>query len=206
MKIELGQKGAVSEIRSIRFRLWSLLNVGIKFSFLGFLTLSSLFLSLLISSLPTPPHEQEKIDRAIAKLEEKGFEREVFLLRKVATFRSTDNWINSLTVKEDAYAATNCPFGIITLYPDFYNKAADDTERAMILLHEAQHLQGKDESETYDYVWRNRQKLGWTILSHGTTATFVTIELQTRENAPNLFTCSANLWNDCTENLQARRR
>ncbi len=172
----------------------------------GLATLLVFYFSLIISSTPVSPSQREKIEKAIDLLEKKGFEQEVFLLRRVTLFRNTDNWINSLTDKENAFAATNCPFGIITIYPDFYTKAQDDTERAMILLHEAQHLKGKDEPSTYEYVWRNRQKLGWTILPYGTSETYITIELQTRENVPQLFTCSGNLWNDCTENLQAQRR
>ncbi len=170
------------------------------------LTLIIFYLSLMTFSTPLNTAEMASINRAIAVLEAKEFTREVFLLRNFASFRSSDNWINSLIEKENAFAATNCPFGIITLYPDFYHKATDDTTRAMILLHEAQHLQGKDESETYEYVWQKRHQLGWTILTHGTTPTFVTVEMQTREFAPHLFSCSANLWNDCTERLQARRR
>lgn len=162
-------------------------------------------LSLLITSMPIETEKRAAIDRAVALLEAKGFDREVFLLKFAVTFRDSDNWFNLLTEKENAYAATNFPFGIITLYPDFYTKTQDDTERAMVLLHEARHLQGDNEPEAYEYVWLNRQKLGWTTLSHGTTPTFVTIELQTRENSPELFTCPARLWDDCTENLQARQ-
>ncbi len=139
------------------------------------------------------------VERAVAVLESKGFSSEAFLLRNVTTFRSSDNWLNQAVAGESAYAATNYPFGIITIYPDFYTKAVDDTERAMVLLHEAQHLMNKGEAEAYAYVWRQRQRLGWTTLSHGTTPTFVTVELQTRENAPELFTCRSNLWNDCTD-------
>ena len=152
-----------------------------------------------------PADERSAVDRAVAVLEAKGFASEVFLLRNVTTFRSSDNWLNQAVGGENAYAATNYPFGIITIYPDFYTKAADDTERAMILLHEAQHLKNKNEAEAYAYVWRERQRLGWTTLSHGTTPTFVTVELQTRENSPELFTCRSKAWDDCTETLQARR-
>ncbi len=152
-----------------------------------------------------PADERSAVDRAVAVLEAKGFASEVFLLRNVTTFRSSDNWLNQAAGGENAYAATNYPFGIITIYPDFYSKAVDDTERAMVLLHETQHLMNKSEAEAYAYVWRERQRLGWTTLSHGTTPTFVTVELQTRENAPELFTCRSKAWDDCTETLQARR-
>ena len=72
--------------------------------------------------------EMEKVDRAIAVLETKGFDREAFILRHLTTFRASDNWLNSANAGENAYAATNFPFGIITLGPDFYTKATDDTD------------------------------------------------------------------------------
>lgn len=169
------------------------------------LTFIIFYLSLVVTSFPVDRQDRETIDRAIALLEARGFEREAFLLRETTTFRASDNWLNQLTNKENAYAATNFPLAMITVYPDFFIKAADDTERAMILLHEAQHLRGADEPEAYEFVWRSRRQLGWTTLSHGTTATFITIELQTREYIPHLFTCPANYWDDCTENLQTRR-
>jgi hypothetical protein len=128
-------------------------------------------------------------------------------LKRITTFRRTDNWINKLTIEESAFASANFPFGVITLYQDFYTKTTDDTERAMVLLHEVQHLQyGQDEAIAYKYVWQNRQKLGWTVFSHGMTETFITVSDQTREYSPDIFTCSANLWNDCTENLQTLNR
>ncbi len=156
------------------------------------------YFSLVATSAPVSKNDMAVIDHSIAILEAKGFDREAFLLRHTTTFRSTDHWLNRLIFKESAYAATNFPLQIVTVYPDFYTKAEDDTERAMILLHEAQHLQNADEKGAYSYVWQNRWRLGWTQLPYGTTETYITIELQTRENAPELFNCSGNLWNDCT--------
>jgi len=177
----------------------------LRHAFAGFLAIVIFYLSLVITSPPLTTDETRTIDRAIAVLESRGFDREAFLLRHVATFRGSDNWLNETQTNENAFAATNFPVEMITLYPDFYTKAADDTERAMILLHEAQHLQGSDESAAYAYVWKNRERLGWTQLTHGATDTYVTVSLQTRENAPELFTCSNKVWRDCTETLQARR-
>jgi hypothetical protein len=144
--------------------------------------------SLLVTSEPLRADEIAAVDRAVD-----------FLLRYLTVFRNTDNWLNSLTRKENAFAATNYPFNVLTLYPDFFSKAKDDTERAMILLHEAQHIQGANEREAYDYAWRNRGRIGWTILSHGTTNSYVTVEALTREAVPELFSCADKLWNDCTE-------
>jgi hypothetical protein len=43
---------------------------------------------------------------------------------------------------QTAYAATNFPFAVVTLYPTFFKYAVDDIERATILLHESYHLLG----------------------------------------------------------------
>lgn len=166
----------------------------------GFLGVVILYLSMVSTSSPMSASKRQAIDRAIAVLESKGFDRDATLLRTAATFRNSDNWINThLVPSENAYASTNFPVGIITVYEDFYIKAVDDTERAAILLHEAQHLKGGDEREAYAYVWENRERLGWALLSHGTTESYISIELQTREYAPELFTCETKLFRDCTE-------
>ena len=171
----------------------------------GLLAIVAFHLSMISTSVPPSPDEQKQVDQAIRVLESKGFAREAFMLRHTVTFRGTDNWLNGLAAKENAFAATNFPFQIVTLYPDFYKRAGDDTERAMILLHEAQHLLASSEAESYEYVWRNREQLGWTQLSHGTTETYVSIEQQTREYAPHLFNCRQNIWDDCTATLRAQK-
>lgn len=163
------------------------------------LAVLAFYLSLVSTSLPPAAHEQKSIDRAINILADRGFADEVFLLKGTVTFRGTDHWLNQFTEKENAYASTNFPFQIITLYPEFYTKAADDTERAMILLHEARHLMGENENQAYSYVWRNRRSLGWTLRTHGTTETYATIEQMTHETAPELFNCPEKPWEDCTE-------
>ncbi len=165
----------------------------------GVLAIIAFYLSLLSTSLPPARHQRAAIDRAVQILEEKGYDREVWLLRHTVTFRGTDHWLNSFIEKENAYASTNFPYQIITVYPDFYTKAADDTERAMVLLHESRHLLGENENQAYAYVWKQRKNLGWTIATHGTTESYVTIEQQTRENAPELFNCPDKPWDDCTE-------
>ena len=169
------------------------------------LAIIAFYCSLIASSTPLWPEDRAEVDRAISLLEQKGFDREVFLLRHTVAFRSSDNWLNRMTKRDNAYAATNFPFQIVTLYPDFYAKTTDDTERAMVLLHEAQHLKGGDEKAAYSFVWQNRDRLGWTQLTHGTTPSYITIEQQTREFAPELFTCRQNLWNDCTQTLAVKR-
>jgi hypothetical protein len=185
--------------RTVKVPSRSLFEVGSGIVLAVVLALIAFHLSMLTTSAPLSESEEATLDRAIDYLQRRGFEKESFVLRHAVSYRSSDNWLNALVVKENAFAATNFPFQIVTLYPDFYYRLTDDTGRAMVLLHEAQHLLNKDEAEAYEYVWRNRERLGWTQASHGTTSPYITIEQQTRDHAPHLFTCPANLWNDCTE-------
>jgi hypothetical protein len=186
-------------------RHWRRLGRGAVYYLAVTLCLLSIFhSSLVVTSQPLRADEIETVERAINLLDAKGFAKEAFLLRRLTVFRNTDNWLNSLMQKENAFAATNFPFNVLTLYPDFFIKSADDTERAMILLHEARHLQGADEQDAYGYAWRSRHRIGWTILSHGTTESYITVEESTREAAPELFTCTDKLWNDCTENSRPK--
>ena len=157
------------------------------------------YLSLIFTSAPLAPAENVKINQAISILEARGFSKEVFYLRYLTRFRSNDNWLNASTRDENAYAATNFPFEIITIYPEFFTVPQDDTERAMVLLHEAQHLQGAGEKEAYEFVWRNRQILGWTKETHGYSKIYLNVRKQTKEFAPNLFQCDWNIDGDCTK-------
>ena len=170
------------------------------------LALVAFHLSLVATSTPLTTEERAAVERAIALLEKKGFQTEAFVLRNTATFSTTDNWLNRATEKEKAFAATNFPFQIITTYPDFYQRASDDTERAMILLHEARHMMAANESEAHRYVWSHRRQLGWTQQTHGSTEAFITVEQQTRAELPEMFKCSNRNWNDCTETFRARAR
>ncbi len=163
------------------------------------LTLLGFYLSMIFTSTALKYDEKEQVQNAINILDEKKFGREVFLLKYLTSFRGNDNWLNASTKFENAYAATNFPFEIITIYPDFFTYTTDDTERAAILLHEAKHLQGADEKEAYEFVWRNRRQLGWTKKTHGNSIVWRNIRRQTREYAPNLFVCDWNEADDCTE-------
>ncbi len=142
--------------------------------------------------------EREAVNNAIKVLNEKGFSREVFLLNNLASFRSNDHWLNASVEKENAYAATNYPFAIMTLYPDFFKVPIDEVERAAILLHEAKHIEGMDEKAAYGYVWKNRVKLGWVAETHGDSAIWQNVGRQTKEFAPELFVCEFNDLGDCT--------
>ncbi|MDQ4122405.1 MAG: hypothetical protein M3209_13280 [Acidobacteriota bacterium] len=160
--------------------------------------LCGVYFSLLRSAEPLTSDQAVAVERAIQILEERGFERETFLLRRTAAYRASDNWLNDATGHNDAYAATNFPFQIVTLYESFFKSPKDDIERAMILLHEAQHLQGAGESEAYEFVWRNRKKLGWTDEAYNRTEVWRSVFDFTRQNAPNIFQCNFNEHSDCT--------
>lgn len=161
--------------------------------------LAAFYLSLVFSAKPLTGEQYALVADAIKHVETSGFDREVFLLKNLSTFRSTDNWLNSSVAKENAYAATNFPFGIITLYSDYFAYPSDDVERAAILLHEAKHVQGMDEHDAYAFVWRNRYKLGWTREKYFDSPVWQNIRKQTRDNVPELFTCSEFEASDCTE-------
>jgi hypothetical protein len=165
----------------------------ILFSVLGF------YLSLIFSAKGLSYEQKRTVATAIGLLDDKGFHREAGLLRHVAVFRSTDNWLNASVPKENAFAAANFPFAIITIYPDFFTYPADDIERAAILLHEAKHLEGADEKEAYEFVWRNREKLGWTSDAYNGSDVYNELRKQTRDQAPVLFVCVTNPFGDCTE-------
>lgn len=162
-------------------------------------TLLGFYFSMLLTSASLKYEDKQQVRSAIAVLDAKGFESEVFLLKYLTSFRSNDNWLNASTKEENAYAATNFPFEIMTIYPDFTNYSIDDVERAAILLHEAQHLKGADEKEAYEFVWRSRKRLGWTKEHYRHSIIWQNVRKQTREYAPNLFVCDANEGGDCTE-------
>lgn len=132
-------------------------------------------------------------------MREKGFTSDAMLLDNFTVYRRNDNWLNASVAKENAYAATNFPFEIMTLYPDFFTYPIDDTERAAILLHEARHLRGEEEPAAYTYVWKNRIQLGWTREKYSASPVWSNIRSQTRDTVPELFTCSEKDFGDCTE-------
>ena len=163
------------------------------------LTILGFYLSMLFTSKSLSYDEKKQIQSAIKILDAEGFSSEVFLLKYLTSFRANDNWLNASTRLENAYAATNFPFEIMTIYPDFFTYPMDDTECAAILLHEAQHLKGADEKEAYEFVWRNRKRLGWTKETHGNSIVWGNVRRQTKEYAPNLFVCGWNGISDCTD-------
>lgn len=162
-------------------------------------SIAGFYSSLVLSASPLTVEEKRVTQNAIRLLDEKGFSKETFLLRRLTVFRSNDNWLNASIDKENAYAATNFPFEIVTLYPDFFTYPLDDTERAAILLHEAQHLLGEDEKSAYQFVWKSRKTLGWTGETYANSVILTAVRKQTKELVPLMFVCDVNSFSDCTE-------
>jgi hypothetical protein len=148
--------------------------------------------SLLLTSEAITTEQRQLVRRTIGVLEERGFEDKAWLLRHVAKYRQNDNWLNASAGHADAYAATNFPFEIVTLYPDFFTAPVDDTERAAILLHEAQHLRGADEHEAYEAVWNKRAQLGWTEETYSGTRVWNRTMQLAREYAPEVFNSASS--------------
>lgn len=148
--------------------------------------LAIFFVSLIVSSRALTDSERASVDRAITILEERGFAYDAFILRNFTVFRGPNNWINSWA-GGDAFAKTNFPFQIITIYPDFSTIPVDDVERAGILLHEARHLRGFGEPSAYRYVWENRCKLGWTYDNYYSRTAFVATSYEAKRQNPGMI-------------------
>ncbi|MBK8464830.1 MAG: zinc finger Ran-binding domain-containing family 2 protein [Chloracidobacterium sp.] len=157
------------------------------------------YVSLVASAKSLSPEQGHQVRKALAVLNERGFSNEIFLLEHFSVFRSEDNWLNASVDKENAYAAANFPFEIVTLYPDFFTYPVDDVERAAILLHESRHLRGEDEHDAYKYVWLHRKQLGWTVDKYRDSPVWSNIRKQTKDNVPELFVCEGKELSDCTE-------
>lgn len=155
--------------------------------------------SLLLTSDAASMSQRIQVRGAVDLIGQKGFAREAFLLRHAACFRTTDNWWNRSVGHGEAYAATNFPFEIVTLYTEFFNYPVDETERAVILLHEARHLAGAGEEEAFASVWRDKARLGWTRDKYAHTRVWKNVSDFTRRYAPKLFTCGEDGRQDCTE-------
>ena len=156
-----------------------------------------LYASLLITSNALQPEQREKVQNAIAILQQQGFNREAFILKRLTVFRGTDNWWNTYIGHRDAYAATNFPFEVVTLYPEFFDIPVDDKERAAVLLHESCHLMGDGEDAALQNTWRNKQRLGWTADRYRQTRVWDATEKLTKTTFPYMFQCGADGKSDC---------
>jgi hypothetical protein len=155
------------------------------------------YASLLLSSEGLQPDQRQKVTGAIAVLKQQGFTREAFVLTYLTTFRSTDNWLNAYVGHRDAYAATNFPFEVVTLYPDFFELPIDDRERAAVLLHEARHLFGDGEEVALQTTWKSKAQLGWTAERYKGTRVWDATEHLTRERFSYIFQCGIDGRSDC---------
>ena len=155
------------------------------------------YMSLLLTSEDLPIDQRHTVKNAIAILRQKGFERQAFVLDNLVKYRSTDSWWNRYVGHHDAYAATNFPFEVVTLYPEFFTTAVDDTERAAILLHESYHLFGSGEETALAGVWREKLQLGWTQDTYGRTKVWNNTRELTAAEVPKLFTCGIDGHSDC---------
>ena len=152
--------------------------------------------SLIFTSEPLEQTRRWQVNDAIALLDQAGFSREVFVLKNLTNYRATDSWWNEYQGHESAYASTNFPLEIVTLYPAFFADTIDDTERAAILLHEGQHLLGFDETDALDRTWREKARIGWTRDKYGDTKVFKVTE-GISFTATTLFQCKDNHHWDC---------
>jgi len=152
--------------------------------------------SLIFTSEPLEMHKRWQVNDATGLLEHAGFSREVFVLRHLTNYRGTDSWWNAYQAHENAYASTNFPLEIVTLYPGFFEDPVDDTERAAILLHEGHHLLGRNEADALERTWLEKARIGWTRDRYGETKVFDATE-ETTFNGTTLFQCKENHHWDC---------
>ena len=157
------------------------------------------YASLIGTSEPVVLEQKQMLNKAIAVLEQKGFSSEVFVLRHLVYYRSTDNWWNKRVGHDSAFASTNFPFEVMTLYPAFFEQPVDDVERAAILLHEAYHLFGYRERGAVEGTWRDKKKLGWTRDKYESTPVWSNARASVLELAPHLLGCGPDGRADCTE-------
>src|SRR5437870_10213427 len=155
------------------------------------------YASLLLSADDLTPDQRETITRATNVLDQRGFSSNAFVLRHLVAYRSTDNWWNRYIGHRDAYAATNFPFEIVTLYPEFFDVPVDDCERAAVLLHEARHLLGDGEEAALRTTWQNKRRLGWTVDRYRQTRVWDATERLTKAQFPYMFQCGSDGQSDC---------
>lgn len=156
------------------------------------------YASLLLTSDALTDGQRATVASAVDTLERAGFVTEARSLRRYASFRGSDNWWNRHVGHANAYAATNFPFGVVTLYPAFFRLPIDDTERAAILLHETHHLRGGEEDEALLRVWIDKRQLGWTAARYGHTRVWRNTREWTAGALPRLFSCGGGS-DDCAE-------
>jgi hypothetical protein len=157
------------------------------------------YMSLLLTSEELGYDKRQTVNQAISILRQKGFAKEAFVLGNLVKYRDTDNWWNRSIGHHDAYAATNFPFEVVTLYPEFFTTTVDDTERAAILLHESHHLFGAGEETALEGVWREKQNLGRTADKYSKTKVWNNTRDLTATSVPKVFQCGTDGHSDCVQ-------
>ena len=157
------------------------------------------FLSLLMTSEGLSDEQQRIGTGAVALGEWCVSTRQSRVLRGVVFYRSSDNWWNTHVGHQNAYAATNFPFAVVTLYPGFFRVSVDATERAAILLHESHHVFGADERTALQRVWIDKRRLGWTAPLYNRTRVWRNTKEWTNGAIPVLFQCGDDRQSDCVE-------
>ena len=157
------------------------------------------FLSLLVTSDGLTPEQRQMVTEAVGVVERGNFTRDAAVLNHVVFYRSSDNWWNKHVGHQNAYAATNFPFAVVTLYPAFFRVPVDATERAAILLHESQHVFGVDEPTALQRVWLGKGRLGWTAERYSRTRVWRNTREWTKDAAAVLFQCGPDRQSDCVE-------
>lgn len=157
------------------------------------------YATLIASSDRLTRDQQQLVLDAVSLIDDAGFSKEAFALRHLVSFRRTDNWWNRYVGHQTAFAATNFPFGVVTLYPAFFRFPKDDVERAAILLHEAHHVFGADELSALQRVWLEKRRLGWTADVYGRTRVWRNTREWTETEIPSLFSCGPDGQSDCLE-------
>jgi hypothetical protein len=155
------------------------------------------FMSLLVTSRGLDDDERQAVADATTVIEKAGFSKEAFVLGNLVRYRGTDNWWNQYIGHQSAYAATNFPFEVVTLYPAFFELAVDDTERAAILLHESYHLFGAGEEAALQRAWLEKARLGWTADEYSQSRVWKNTREWTAGSVPGLFTCGTDAHSDC---------
>jgi hypothetical protein len=155
------------------------------------------YASLLFSSDKLNSDQLVKVRSAIDLIQARGLSREAFVLNHLASFRTTDNWLNAYVGHRDAYAATNFPFEVVTLYPEFFEVPVDDCERAAVLLHEARHLLGDGEDAALEHTWKSKRQLGWTTEKYEQTRVWDATMRLTKARFPYMFQCGGTGQTDC---------
>jgi hypothetical protein len=155
------------------------------------------YASLLMTSDGLKPDQRAKVQTSIDLIQQGGFTREAFILNHLTSFRGSDNWLNAYVGHRDAYAATNFPFEVVTLYPEFFEVPIDDRERAAVLLHEARHLSGDGEENALRFAWQNKRRIGWTADRYGQTRLWDATERLTKASFPYYFQCGTSGTSDC---------